>query len=165
MSMADDCVKEAVRSDQVKGYYSRYHDRISDKRYNSPYWLRRYAHRQIYGQFLPYLKPSQTVLDAGCGEGLLSCLAASGSAKVVGVDISAPNIDAARRIAEGWGVQAKFLQGDLERLPFGDNSFDVVLCSHVLEHLPELSAGLREIYRVTRDGALIAMPTCLSPAS
>lgn len=152
-------------STAVKQFYTEYHDRIVDKRYNSPYWLRRYTHRQIHTQFLPYLKPGQHVLDAGCGEGVLSCLVAQQGIDVTGVDISAPNVEGARQLAAEWGVQAQFFQVDVEILPFADNSFDVVLSSHVLEHLPHLNRGLQEIYRVTNSIALIAMPTCLSPAA
>ncbi|MFP4120176.1 class I SAM-dependent methyltransferase [Coleofasciculus sp.] len=151
-------------STQVKQFYETYHDQITDKRFNSPYWLRRYAHRQIHAQFLPYLQPGQRVLDAGCGEGVLSCLAAQQGVDVVGIDISYPNIEAASRLAKLWNVTVEFLQADAEHLPFSDNSFDVVLSSHVLEHLPNLHQGLRELYRVTRNLALIAMPTCLNPA-
>lgn len=151
-------------SDEVKGFYVGYHDTIAKKRYDSPYWLRRYAHRRIYAQFLPHLVSGQRVLDAGCGEGVLSCLAAQRGVDVVGVDISAPNLDAARRLAAEGGTSTVFLQGDLEKMPFPDNSFDIVIASHVLEHLPDLHAGLREVHRVTRDMALIAMPTCLNPA-
>ena len=151
-------------TDQIKQFYTQYHDRIADKRFNSPYWIRRYTHRQIYAQFLPRLKPGQRVLDAGCGEGVLTCLVAQQGMNVVGIDISAPNVEAARRLTTEWNVPAQFLQADAEHLPFPDNSFDVVLSSHVLEHLPDLSGGLRELYRVTCSLALIAMPTCLNPA-
>lgn len=152
-------------AEQVKNFYVNYHDRISEKRFNSPYWLRRYAHRWIHEQFLVHLKPGDRVLDAGCGEGVLSCLAAQRGVNVVGVDISPPNIAAARRLAAEWGVEVEFQEADAENLPFPDNSFDVVLSSHVLEHLPDLDAGLHELYRVSRDRALIAMPTCLNPAA
>ncbi len=155
----------AEASDAVKHFYATYHDTISDKRYHSPFWLRHYVHHQIYAQFLPFVRPGERVLDAGCGEGILSGLVARRDCEVVGQDISAPNIEAATALAAEWGVEATFLRGDVERLPFPDDTFDVVMSSHVLEHLPDLQAGLAELRRVTRDRALIAMPTCLSPAA
>jgi SAM-dependent methyltransferase len=148
----------------VKQLYQDYHDRIFDKRYNSPYWIRRYTHRQIHEQILEHIKPGQRVLDVGCGEGVLSCLAAQRGAKVIGTDISGDNIRSAKELAKSWQVDAEFLQADAEDLPFPDGSIDVVVSSHVLEHLPDLFAGLRELYRVTENRALIAMPTCLNPA-
>lgn len=148
----------------VKDFYAQLHDRILDKRHESPYWLRRYVHRQIHAQFLPYLYEGQSVLDIGCGEGILSCLVALKGISVLGIDISAPNILAAKRFSTGLDLSVDFIQGDVDILPFPDNSFDVVLSSHVLEHLPNIEQGLLELYRVTRSLALIAMPTCLTPA-
>jgi SAM-dependent methyltransferase len=58
-----------------------------------------------------------------------------------------------------------FLQGDAENLPFPDCSFDVVVSSHVLEHLPDFDKGLSEIRRVMRHQAIISLPTCLNPCS
>jgi ubiquinone/menaquinone biosynthesis C-methylase UbiE len=146
-----------------KDYYYDYHDRILAKRYNSPFWTRRYAHRRIHNQFFPRLDPGKPVFDAGCGEGVLTCLAAKQGFDIIGVDISAPNIEAACGLADQWNVRAKFVLSDLECLPFDDDSFDQVISSHVLEHLPDIDKGLGEIHRVTRDLALIAMPTCLNP--
>ena len=144
--------------------YTDYHDAIVDKRYNSPFWVRRYTHRAIHQQIVDKLVPGESVLDAGCGEGVLSCLAAGAGARVTGVDISTSNMTAAHALAESMGVDVAWAQADAAALPFGDNSFDVVASSHVLEHLPSVQEGLREIHRVTRGKALIAMPTCLTPA-
>jgi len=156
---------EAESAEAIKQFYAGFHDRIAGKRYNSPYWLRRYVHRQIYAQVLAQLRSGERVLDVGCGEGVLSCLAARMGCHVVGEEMSRPNVLAARHLASDWKVKAEFVQGDAERLPFRDDSFDVVVSSHVLEHLPDLDAGLAELYRVTADRALIAMPTCLNPAA
>ena len=50
--------------------------------------------------------------------------------------------------------------GDITRLPFGDGAFDVVLCSHVLEHVPDDAQAMRELRRVLRPGgwALVLSP-------
>lgn len=150
---------------RIKEFYASYHDRIADKRFNSPYWLRRYAHRTIYERNLNYVQPGQRVLDAGCGEGVLSILMAQKGASVIGIDISAPNVEAAQKRAGGLGVAVSFIVGDAEELPFADNSFDLVVSSHVIEHLPDPIKGLRELHRATRGLAVIAMPTCLNPAA
>lgn len=152
---------------KVKQFYSNYADRISEKRYNAPDPLRRYVHRQIYATTLKYIAPGQTVLDAGCGEGVLSVLMAQQGAVVTGMDISTPNIVAARRAADEMGLadQLTFLEGDAENLEFPDRSFDVVVSSHVLEHLPDFQQGLSELRRVMRSRAVISLPTCLNPCA
>ena len=151
----------------VRQFYSQHHDRILEKRYWSPYWLRRYAHRRIYAGTLKYVEAGQTVLDAGCGEGVLSLLMARKGAVVTGIDISGPNISIAGQTAEpvALGGQLTFLRGDAESLPFPDCSFDVVVSSHVLEHLPSFEKGLSEIRRVMRHRAIISLPTCLNPCA
>lgn len=164
--MKETKTKSPESQESVKGFYAEYHDPIIQERYNSAWWLRRYTHRQIHAQFLPWLEPGSRVLDAGCGEGVLSCMAArEKDVDIIGTDISGPNVKGAIELAASWGVRAKFLQADSEALPFPDESFDVVISSHVLEHLPHRERGLAEIYRLTRSRALIAMPTCFGPAS
>ncbi len=150
---------------EISGFYTQYHDEITRKRHESPYWLRSYAHRGIFEGFLSRVPAGATVLDAGCGEGVLSRLLAKQGAKVTGVDISHENIRAAKRYAEEEGVSVQFLQGDIEALPFEAKSFDWVVSSHVLEHVPNIEKAAAEIGRLARHRALIAMPTCLNPAA
>jgi SAM-dependent methyltransferase len=152
-------------ADPTAAFYRVHHDRVRDKRYDSPYWLRRHATRTIYDGFLRRVGAGQTVLDAGCGDGVLSTLMAERGARVTGLDLSAPNLaGAARRGGAGSGPAA-FVLGDTRALPFRDASLDVVVSCHVLEHLPDPRPALRELRRVARERVLIAMPTCLNPAA
>jgi hypothetical protein len=50
------------------------------------------------------------------------------------------------------------LRLDVERLPFADGAFDAILCSHVLEHVPDDRAAMRELRRVLRPGGLALLP-------
>ncbi|MFA5853690.1 MAG: class I SAM-dependent methyltransferase [Patescibacteria group bacterium] len=151
-------------SSEIKGFYETYGDRIVEKRLNSPYPLRRYAHRMGYETIAKFVQPGETVLDAGCGEGVLSWYLAERGAKVTAMDISKPNVENARKFLEKKGVQDRVtvLLGDAENLPFPDASFDWVISSHVLEHLPDFDKGLSEIRRVTKKKAIVALPTCLN---
>jgi ubiquinone/menaquinone biosynthesis C-methylase UbiE len=152
----------------TKAFYASYHDEIFAKRYQSPYPIRRLTHQDIYESVLRHVPPGARVLDAGCGEGVLSILMRQRGALVTGVDYSAPNIEAARRYAEKAGLEGDgltFLQGDAEHLPFEDDAFDLVVSNHVLEHLPDFRQGAREIRRVTKGPALIGVPTCLNPSA
>ncbi len=93
-----------------------------------------------------------SVLDAGCGNGVLTNLL-SQAGLIVGVDRSF----AALR----WVKQAK-CQSDLVALPFADNTFDALVSTEVLEHLPPFlyAQALDEMVRVTRRYLLISVPYC-----
>ena len=156
--------------DEVRSFYRNYHDNIQDKRLDSPYPLRRYVHRAIQDSTLEsvreFVKPGARILDAGCGEGsLVLAMAAAFSqdnVSVTGVDLSEPNLSAGRPRA---GRDVSFQVADVEALPFADDSFDIVVSSHVLEHLPNFERGLAEIRRVSRDVSVLGLPTCLNPCA
>jgi len=152
---------------QIKDFYQTYGDRIVEKRLESPYALRRYAHHMGYESIAKFVKPGESVLDAGCGEGVLSWYLAERGANVTAMDISKPNLENAKAFLEKKGVidRVRLVRGDAENLPFPDASFDWVISSHVLEHLPDFDKGLAEIRRVTKRRAVVALPTCLNLAA
>lgn len=152
-------------SDEITDFYRQHHDEIEAKRERSPYWTRRFAYEGILDRMAGHVVPGESVLDAGCGEGSLATRLAAQGAHVVGVDISQPNLLAASGRAERDGFPVRLALADLTRLPFPDCSFDLVTSSHVIEHLPDPLAGLREIRRVAKGLVVIAAPTCGSPAS
>src|SRR3989344_2805355 len=135
-----------------------------EERFNSNYPLRKYVHRTQLSSFLNYISEGQKVLDAGCGEGILAVLMAKKGALVTACDISIPNIENAKKFAqtESVGNKIRFLCADIEALPFEDNSFDVVVSSHILEHIPNFHKGLDEVRRVSKYKVIIGLPTCLN---
>lgn len=153
--------------ENLKEFYSQYADQIISKRFQSPYPLRRHAHLAQYDAVAKYAVNGAQVLDAGCGEGVLSVMMTLRGAAVTGIDLSEPNIEAAKNYAKDSGIPSSvhFQVGDAENLPFPDSSFDLVVSSHVLEHLPDFDKGLSEVMRVTKKRAIIAIPTILNPAS
>jgi demethylmenaquinone methyltransferase/2-methoxy-6-polyprenyl-1,4-benzoquinol methylase/phosphoethanolamine N-methyltransferase len=99
--------------------------------------------------------PAECVLDVGCGTGDLTLLAKerSGSTgQVCGVDASPEMIEVARRKAARQQAEVDFRVGVVEHLPYPDNSFDVVLSSLMMHHLPAdlKPIALAEIRRVLR---------------
>lgn len=119
------------------------------------------GHRQ---QVLRRLAPAagERVLDVGCGPGLLSIelARAVGSGGLVrGVDASPEMIEAATQRCAGM-PHAAFEVADAQKLPFGDAEFDVLVCTQVLEYVPDVERALAEFRRVMRPGArLLLMDT------
>jgi 2-polyprenyl-3-methyl-5-hydroxy-6-metoxy-1,4-benzoquinol methylase len=103
-------------------------------------------------QMLPPLE-NQRILEIGCGAGLLALELASTAEMVFGIDISFFVLDFAKRVQEIVKYEnVSFQHGDAENLAFQDESFDLVICSEVLEHLLDPQRALAEIRRVTKKG-------------
>lgn len=91
------------------------------------------------------------LLDAGCGAGVASALAAQRGARVSGLDAAASLI----AIAKNRVPQADFHVGELEDLPFPDNHFDVVTGINSFQYAADRLKAVREAMRVTKPGGLV----------
>jgi len=103
------------------------------------------------------IKEGEWVLDVGCGTGTLAIAArrpAGPAGEVHGIDPSAEMISVAREKAAKGGVDAQFQTAVMEKLPFPDGHFDLVLSSLMLHHLPPdvKRAGFAEVNRVLKPG-------------
>jgi ubiquinone/menaquinone biosynthesis C-methylase UbiE len=93
------------------------------------------------------IKRSDYILDLGCGDGLnISILRKMGRKKIVGIDISDELLREARRINPG----VKVLLASAEKLPFKNNTFDIVLVDSVFHHLMRYGKTVKEIKRVLK---------------
>ena len=96
------------------------------------------------------------VLDVGCGDGALICVAVSRGADATGIDPDPAMLAAARERAAKARLRAAFLEGRVERLPFPDASFDAVVAVTVLCFVADTAGAVHEMARVLRpSGRLV----------
>jgi ubiquinone/menaquinone biosynthesis C-methylase UbiE len=124
----------------------------------NPNPVQRYLLRRFHRQIASLLKATgaEKILDAGCGEGFVVSYLLQGNDRlaITGIDCSPQAIEMARQMVPG----VLFNVGDLREMPYGDDSFDLVMCLEVLEHLPDPHKGLRELRRVTSAHCLVSVP-------
>lgn len=96
----------------------------------------------------------RSILDAGCGTGGLAALLQAAGFEVTGVDADAQSL--------AWGRQharlTKALSADITALPFPDNSFDLCVCSEVIEHVADDVTAVQELLRVSRGPVILTVP-------
>lgn len=96
------------------------------------------------------ISPGDRILDVGCGTGFATVGLVDHSDNVFGLDQSRAQLSRARPKLAGESVQ--FMLGDAERLPFPDDSFDIVWSSGSIEYWPEPVKTLADMRRVCRPG-------------
>jgi len=99
-----------------------------------------------------------SVLDVGCGEGVLTCDWADrlGDRRIVGLDLDDP------KLHQEWERRSRpnldFVAADATTLPFTDGEFDLAAAIEVLEHVPDPEATVAEMARVARRHLLVSVP-------
>ena len=117
---------------------------------------------------LPHLKLGMRVLDFGCGPGTISIGLAKAAepGEVHGIDIEDSQIDMARAAATAGGHDnATFHVGDVTKLPFEDEWFDVAHCHTVLNHVPETQIALADVKRVLNPVGIISSLELITASS
>ncbi|MGE0564818.1 MAG: class I SAM-dependent methyltransferase [Pseudolabrys sp.] len=93
-------------------------------------------------------RPGARVVDLGCGSGVFTDVLHKRGFDSTGVDLSPRLVSVARRSHP----DIEFIEGDVERLPFPDASFDGVLLSGLVHHLPDRSRCAAEVFRILKPG-------------
>lgn len=101
-------------------------------------------------------KQVDSILDVGCGEGFtLNRLKEKGIGKELeGIEYLKTAIELGHKMYP----DIKIKQGNIYQLPYKDNSFDLVLCTEVLEHLDKPQEGLKELVRVSKKYLVLSVP-------
>jgi SAM-dependent methyltransferase len=111
------------------------------------------------------IRPGERVLDIGCGAGRHAFEALRRGARVVAVDTDQAELAQVAAMFAAMtqagevpaGAGGRVAAGDATRLPFPDGSFDKVIASEVLEHIPADQAAINEVARVLRPGGVAAV--------
>lgn len=118
----------------------------------------KYLIERFYDVFMTEVEKLQpeTVLDVGCGEGftLERFHKKKIGKKLVGIDFLKTAIDIGKKERPYLDLNV----GNIYDIPFKDNSFDLVICSEVLEHVDDPKKGLKELARVTKKNAILSVP-------
>ena len=103
--------------------------------------------------------PSTNYLDVGCGAGMAVSMAAELGAMISGIDASDPLLEIARTRTKN----ADFRNGDLEELPYGDATFDVVTGFNSFQYAGNPALALGQARRVTKPGGTVVIVTWGTP--
>lgn len=123
-------------------------------------WLQRAFFAPSHRLILRNLKEGEgRLLDVGCGTGkfLAQLLGLRQGMDVVGLDLSEPMLDQCQARCRPWDPRMSVVRADSQRLPFADDTFDMVTCSHSFHHYPDQSAVVKEMYRVLRPGGQLLL--------
>jgi len=145
--------ERAARVGQLFATIARRYDLINDIQSFGMHrlWKRRVIRRAR-------IQPGDHALDLCCGTGDLTFALAAQGAEVIGLDFSEPMLAVAREKAARIGSagdaksRIQFIQGDAQKIPFAENSFDVLTIGYGLRNLADLDAGLRDMLRVAKPG-------------
>jgi ubiquinone/menaquinone biosynthesis C-methylase UbiE len=147
---------ESIESWEVKRRVIEYYDKLS-RIYDALYG---YEQKLKINEALKviHIKPSDTILDAGCGTGLLFSYIANSARLIIGVDVSIKILKVAKKLIKKFGLSAiSLVRADVDFLPFKDRIFDKAFAVTLLQNMPDPILTLKEIARVTKDDAEVVV--------
>tara|TARA_Y100000310_G_C20617994_1_gene781696 strand:- start:866 stop:1567 length:702 start_codon:yes stop_codon:yes gene_type:complete len=103
---------------------------------------------------LANVKEGDAILDAGCGLGYFLLTLKDTGAKLYGMDVSPESVEYVKK-----HITKDAVVGAVEKIPYPDNTFDVVLFCEVIEHVEDDAKVLREICRVLKPGGRVVITT------
>jgi ubiquinone/menaquinone biosynthesis C-methylase UbiE len=173
-STSKDSISKSPLKSRVQEYFDQKADEYTDRHYcetqGGVLWAR---HRAILTMIREAnLPPRASVLEVGCGPGLLSVELAALGYRGMGVDVAPAMIERCKSQATKWDIRSwEYALGDAEALDARENSFDVVVAAGVIEYLPTDDRMLNEVSRVLKPHGLFILnvtnrygyTACLTP--
>ena len=114
------------------------------------------AYEEMYALIWPVVK-AKTVLELATGTGLIAKSIVNAAARIEATDASVEMIAEAKR--DNQSAKLYFSVQDMFRLPYADESFEVVIVSNALHIVPQPEKALAEIHRVLKDDGVLIAPT------
>lgn len=140
---------------EARSKYEKWHKarfQLADEDFLSAPW-----HEMVINN-LPCLV-GKKILEIATGEGALSRYLAGKGTEVFAADFSYMALSEAQKSSNCRGFRVRYVQADLQSLPFRDNSFDVVVSCETLEHLECPERGIGELVRVAKNDAELILTT------
>ena len=152
----------------VSGEKHKHHPWGKETRFNSEKASKSPSVKKYFtAKVTPLLRPTDTVLDMGCGSGLFLPSLSPLCRELVAFDVSPDFVRESRATVEKFGLaNTTVVQGEAETLPFPDGTFDAALVSDTIHHLCHVERSMDELKRVLKPGArsLVFEPNILNPA-
>lgn len=117
----------------------------------------RCADPEVMQGLVEYMNPmaGKKYLDVSCGSGNYTIALYNQGLDIIGIDISQEML----KKAQAKGPTIPWLQGDVQALPFEDNTFDGMYCIHAIHHYKDLELAFKEMYRVLAPGGTLIVFT------
>jgi ubiquinone/menaquinone biosynthesis C-methylase UbiE len=140
-----------VNAERIMGRSVTVHDRGSEGYFKDLETQRYRSHRHLK-PWIESMRPGAEVLEVGCGIGLDSVVMAEHGLRVTAMDLTVVGAATADGRARNRSLNASYVCGNAEQLPFPDRSFDYVYSFGVMHHASDTAKCVDEAYRVLRDG-------------
>jgi len=150
-------VLRPVDEHKLRDFYDSVAGDTYDRAVRSPFLPRRLWHEAKNRYILQSLSKGQTILDAGCGSGvIIQPLLEMGD--IYGIDLG-KGFAKFCQDRYGHSKNAAFLLADARHVPFRTETFDCVICSEVLEHVYDPARALKEFSRILRPSGRLVLTT------
>jgi ubiquinone biosynthesis O-methyltransferase len=124
--------------------------------------VKNFTYRIILGVINNHISnfSNKAILDVGCGAGTISLYLANKEANIIGVDISRKAIDSCKKSAKALKLKNKtqFICNTIEKVKFR-RKFDLIICSEIIEHIPNDKAFLKRIHKLLENNGLLILST------